>query len=274
MAAEKVVCLICGSNKTDRQILKHRNDKLSPDFGFCKSCLRKNVDDDDLDSVIDMLRLMNIPFIQDVWENAIGKGGGSIFTKYLQLIATNKKFETFNESISEMGILEEIEPATRMSGFSASEEEFEVTNDILAKWGTGKSVAEYIEYENLLDSLKRIKEPSSAIEEKRYVTNVKLGKALDDALSEGEHKSITGLRKAYVEDLEKLGLDTVNLGEEKGRTLGVRIRDWEESKPIPEPNEFSDVDNITNYVNKWFTIPMKRVFGRASEAEISNLYED
>lgn len=252
---------MCGEEKSDRYMNKHRNESFNEDYGFCKDCMNMYTKDNDIDSVIDSLRMMNIPFVNYIWENAVDTGGNSVFSKYLQLIATQKRYSDFNDSEYDL------------TADDGNHSFVEVTDEIIAKWGMRDDENEYIELEYLYNSLIKIKEPATLFEEKRYVQNVKLGKAVDTALETGDVKSVPQLRKAYADDLKDLGLDVKQSSEDDTRTLGVRIAEWERHDPIPESNEFDDVDNIKEYVSKWFLIPMKRVFGRASEEEINKLYE-
>ena len=259
-----VTCLMCGESKPERSMSKHRNKSISKDFGFCKDCLKSRVNDENLDNVIDMLRLMNVPFVNDVWENAVEKGGSNIFSKYLQLIATKKKYNNFGDS--DYGNSEDL-------GSVENNLDFKITDEIIARWGKLSEEKEYMELEYSLNSLNKIKEPQTYLEQQRYVQNVKLGKALNSALEVGA-KEISGLRKSYAEDLKELGLDTISASKEDNRSLGMRIAEWEQHDPIPEVGkDFEDVDGISSYVRKWFTIPMKRVFGQANESEIAELYE-
>lgn len=256
----EVVCMLCGEPKTTHQLVKHRNDLLNEKSGFCKNCIKEHVDIENVGSVKEMLRLLNIPFVDSVWGNAVEKEQDNAFGKYLQLIATKKKFKNFMDS-----------------DFSNGEDsvgELEITEEMIARWGAGMAKDDYYVLEVSYKSLCKIKEPATTLEETRYVQNVMLKSTLDEALRSGDHKAITPLKKAYGTDLKELGLDVDALSKEDTRTLGTRIQEWERNAPIPEMSaEFEDVDGIKEYVNKYFVIPMKRVFGRATEEEVSTLYD-
>lgn len=255
-----IICLLCGEQKTAHQLVKHRNDMLSENVGFCKTCVKNTVATDDTESVKDMLRILNIPYVNDVWENAIEKESDNMFGRYLQLIATKKKFKNFADS--------DREKTESVLG------DFEITDDMIARWGAGKAKDDYYVMEMAYNALRRIKEPATTLEETRYVQNVMLKTTLDEALRSGDHKAITPLKKTYGADLKELGLDVDAMSKEDTRTLGTRIQEWERNAPIPEiSSEFEDVDGIKAYVNKYFVIPMKRVFGQATEDEVSSLYD-
>lgn len=261
--AKKPTCMICGEMKPKYHFSKHRNDVVDDGFGFCKDCLKREVNDEDMNSVFDMLRLMNVPFVSSVWENAVEQKESNIFSKYLQLIATQKRYQDFSDSIYEDEIaIPENAPAS-----------FEVTDDVIVRWGSKDDEREYIQLEKAYETLIKIKEPATYLETQRYVQNVKLGKALNEALESGS-KDISSLRKAYADDLKELGLDTISAQKDDNRSIGMRIAEWETHEPLPEiSKEFDDVDGLSQYIRKWFQIPMKRIFGQATEDEISELYE-
>lgn len=257
--ASKTICVICGEGKSARSMSKHRNNNLNENFGFCKSCLNDVTSDNNVEVVIDLLRMMDIPFVEFVWENALEKGGETVFSKYLQLVATQKKYVDFSDSQYGDAIEEDVA--------------IDITDDVIEKWGVRDSREEYVELEYMYNSLTKIKEPSTVFEQRRYIQNVKLGKAIDEVLESGDFKLISQLRKAYSDDLKDLGLDVKQSADDNKLTLGMRIAEWEKNAPIPDNSEFDDVDHIQKYVTKWFLTPMKRVFGRASEEEINSLYE-
>lgn len=233
---------------------------MADNVGFCKDCVKEKVDIEDNDSIVDMLRLLNIPFVNDVWENAVDKEPDGAFGKYLQLIATKRKYKTFSDG----GAVTVGTP----------DENFTITKDIIARWGAGKNRDDYYAMEAKYDSLCTIKEPITPFEQQLYVQNVKLSQTLDDALESGDSKSIPQLSKAYQADLKKLGLDVSSVSTDDSGTLGTRIHDWENSRPIPSlSKEFEDVDNIGKYITRFFNNTMKRALGLATEEEVNSIYD-
>lgn len=261
MSKKGLSCLLCGESKATSHFMKHRNDKFSKRLGFCKDCVNK-VDVNDQESVIDLFRMMNIPFVEEVWENQFEDGDESTLGKYLKAVATRREYKIFSDSL--YGNTNDIESDTKSDVM--------VTPKMIDRWGSDSSLEEYQALERAYESLEKIKVPSTHQEEMRYVLNVKFKRALDQALDQGETKQVKGLRETYTKDLKELGLDVSSDDDEL--SLGQRIREWERNLPIPEMGiEFEDVDGIEYYFNKYFTIPMKRVFGQATSQEISELYE-
>ena len=158
MAKNETQCVFCGEKKKNYQFAKHRNKHLNSDLGFCKDCLNIYAMQSE-DIVTDTFRLMNLPFIQDVWENAIELGGDSVFTKYVQLIATKKRYQDFLDS----DIFEDDTQKPELE----SDMDFEVTTEIIERWGSKDSDREYMELELLYKSLCKIKEPTTSLEKGR-----------------------------------------------------------------------------------------------------------
>lgn len=266
MSKKEIRCILCSQVKTPYQLAKHRNEQLSDECGFCKDCINTYAEQG-LENITNIFRLMNVPFVNETWDKALEIGGNNIFTKYLQLIATSRRHKDFLDSdifdLDASGVEQE-----------ELDTDFEVTTDVIERWGSRDSDREYMELELAYRSLVKIKEPTTLLEQKRYVQNVKLGKALDIALETGDVKVVPNLRTAYTKDLEELGLNIDMSGQEEGRSLGMRIKEWEMEAPIPTDSVLDDVDGVKEYVSKWFTTQMKRVFGLASEEEITSLYEE
>lgn len=262
MAVKKSICLLCGSEKSSHQLARHRNESMSGDVGFCKACLKEQIDGTDLEKAKDMMRLMNIPFVSSVWENAVDAGGKNIFSKYLQLIATKKNYKDFADSDSGRD--------AKVTGLDEAG-----ANERIVRWGLLENEAEYIALEASYNNLVAIKPPSTVLDEKRYAQNVMIEVQLNKALKSGsDHKEVTALKKLYEDNLKALGLDIDAASKDEEQKLGVRIRNWETHSPIPTDESLSDVDNVEKYITKWFVNQMKRVFGRATEEEINELYED
>ena len=262
MKQRATICLLCGESKAVSHFMKHRNDNLADRLGFCKVCVN-GTDINNRDAVTDLFRMMNIPFVEEVWESQFDGEEEGLLGRYLRVVATKKEFKIYDDSIrgNEKETVKE-EPKISVV----------VTPEMIERWGVENTKEEYYALEKAYQSLVKIKTPSTHQDEKRYVINVKLQRALDLALDQGEIKQVKGLREAYTKDLKELGLDLNSDDEEL--SVGQRIREWERVAPTPElDKEFIDVDNIEHYFNKYFTIPMKRVFGQATGKEISELYD-
>lgn len=257
---DNAFCIICGEKKADYLMVKHRNEELNPKFGYCLDCIKEMVDTED-NGIINALRLLNIPYIDDIWDKAVQDNPLNPVGKYFQLIAPKKMLKDFLDS---------------EFGKEVGSGSLKVTDEVVARWGSGEEWNEekYIEYEASLSDLMRIKRPNSPLEEKRYIENVRLGKRLSEEIENGKASDIKALKATYTQDLKELGLDIETISKDDTRTLGMRIDEYEKKAPLPEiAPEFRDPDKIMHYVSKTFLIPIKRLFNRATEEEIQSLYD-
>lgn len=257
---DNAFCVICGERKADYLMAKHRNENLNPKFGYCLDCIKEMVDIEE-NGILHACRLLNIPYIDDMWKTAYQSQPLNPVGKYFQLIAPKKIYKDFLDS---------------EYGREVGSESIKIDDEVIGRWGSGEywTNEKYIEYETALEDLMRIKKPSSKLEEKRYIENVRLGKRLSEEIENGKATDIKALKATYTQDLKELGLDIETISKDDERTLGMRIADHEKSAPLPDiAPEFQDPDKIMKYVTKYFFIPVKRLFNQATEEEIQSLYD-
>lgn len=68
--SEKKTCLKCGNDYAVSSFYSHRNPLLHERFGFCKKCVKGNVDLDDMETLYNFLRTMDIPYLKEFWKQA------------------------------------------------------------------------------------------------------------------------------------------------------------------------------------------------------------
>lgn len=264
MAAGKI-CIICGKEKRPNLFLKHRNKLIADGYSICKDCANKIADFNDREKLISMCQLTNLPYVETLVVDLLKNNRQVTFGMYVKRLAPYKRFEQFSDS-----------------EFSDSQDEnldnvsdFDVTDEIIQRWGENYDKEKYAYFEAALRGLMAIKAATTSLEVERYVQNVKLKDVLNEALQSGNFKAITQLRKAYNDDLKELGFDSVlNSKDDSGESLGQRIQKWETTKPIPDREEFADASGIMAYIKKWFITPLRRNFGMANEKEVAQLYEE
>lgn len=258
--AKHDLCVLCGESIPKYRQISHRNEQLKDHFVFCTECVTKALATDE-ERPIDVLRMLNIPFVISIWEDAEGRAETSkspAISEYLKLIATQRrKYKTFQDSEFEYSV----------------KDTFEVTDELIGRWGTLENEDQYIDRELSYKDLIKLKPPSSSMEDRQYVEAVRIGARLREEIVDGKASDIKALRTAYAESLQDIGLDNAtinNRDSEEG--IGLHIQKFENTEPIPEiAPEFKDVDRIMDYIRVLFTTSMKRAFGKATEDEIEEL---
>ena len=265
--AVKQKCIVCGQTLTARQFVSHRNVKMNDGVGICKNCVYE-VNVKDRPEVIDMFRMLNIPFDEQLFDEILNvEEKDKVLANYLRAIARRKDLIDFLDS----SIFREDSIAEDEEHKNEDLDNFEITPKVIGRWGAGKDKEEYMTLEYAYKMLADTKPPSTLLEETRYVQNVKLKITYDQALDDGVAKDIKIAKEAYTKDLKELGLDTISANDEL-KLIGIRIKEWELHDPVPETDEeLKDVNMIQDYIRKFFLIPMKRVFNFATQEEINEL---
>ena len=88
-------CISMGRYQPNSNFYKSRNVSIGY-HPFCKECVNKSVDIDNMQTVYDILQVLDTPFIQDVWKEALADINKNYIDKYLELI--NNTYKTRYEN--------------------------------------------------------------------------------------------------------------------------------------------------------------------------------
>lgn len=98
-------CDAMGRYQQASNFYKSRNVCIG-NYPYCKDCVNKMVDIDDMNTVYGVLQVLDTPFVQDVWREALADVDGKYMDTYLKLINTTYKsrYENarFKDSIYEL----------------------------------------------------------------------------------------------------------------------------------------------------------------------------
>lgn len=253
---EHNICAICGK-KADYNTIKHRNDFLHDKIAFHSSCIKKQFELDGYNPV-NVLRILNIPFINHLWETVEESGNyetkDGMITEYIRIIGPRRMYKHFMDS--------EFEEINAVG-------EFQPTQEMVKRWGPKLDDISYLTLEETYNQLVKLKEPTTKSEESRYIQNAWLNKRLKDALMSGTSSDIKNMQAAYESDLKAIGLDSASVsGRDNKKSLGQRIAEWETEGPTPKlGDEFKDVDKIGRYLEKFFRKPVARNFNKLDAKE-------
>ncbi|HFI0463178.1 TPA: hypothetical protein ACGO1T_000522 [Streptococcus suis] len=252
----KVKCVMCGNIVNYTDTIKNRNPML-PEYGYCKECISKKFSEDK--GPRDVLRLINVPYVEKLWNDIVLTNPDKPLGGYLKAIAPKKQYKQFLDS-------EFVD--------TSNPDDFKITPKIIDRWGTGYDKRSYEELEVKYASLVKIKPPVTILEENMYRDNVLIEMRLQEALRAGTAGDIEKMRNLYTKDLKNLGLDVIKNNLDEVEALGSRIAKWELTRPLPNmEHEFSDTDRIHGYISKFFLKPLKRAFGVATNKDIEDIYK-
>lgn len=156
---ELIQCTSCGKfkYKKDYYVSYNENHARTGTLPYCKTCIKKMCNDKfnniDKEKTLRMLRTIDRPFIDMMWQKALSKGGANVIGNYLKLInlqqyrdmkwldgdldMLDKKDANIKPALTDIKNVEPIK--TEIEKF----EDFQVTNDIIELFGNGYTEEEY-----------------------------------------------------------------------------------------------------------------------------------
>lgn len=141
----KKVCEKCKKPKTINTNFYNTNSKFSQDgkTNICKACIKSMVDENNLETVYEVLQLMNLPFIADVWELSKSTNRET-FGTYVKNINSLPQYRgyTWVNSVFEKKEIESNNgnPTTKKSNTNINSYNL---NELEEKWGYGYTQEEY-----------------------------------------------------------------------------------------------------------------------------------
>lgn len=267
--SEKKTCLKCGNDYAVSSFYSHRNPLLHERFGFCKKCVKGNVDLNDMETLYNFLRTMDIPYLKEFWKQANDAENETIGTylKNLNSLRQNKELR-FKDS-------DDIAGKTNTAELLDIDTEFELTDEVIKKWGRNLELEDYIfleeEFENLGGN-----EADTTIQERLFKNMAKTQWMANKAYEEGDHGKYEKMMKTLSTQMQDANIKPVQVksaSEDGGfRSWGEIVKMIEETEPISDQqDEFKDVDGIYKYIDRWFITQMKRVFGKIKDEDIVKL---
>lgn len=146
---KEFTCMMCGEVKPNRDFYKsfnpvHQTGKLP----YCKQCLKNmcisTLGNLSVDKFKEMLKLIDRPYLYDIFETSYQKGGDIIGIYFKNLGMPQYRSYTWKDSSFEPN---NVTP-TKKPDLKIEESEYEVTQELIDKWGYGYKPYEYQLFEN------------------------------------------------------------------------------------------------------------------------------
>ena len=152
----KIACASCSMQKKPTEFYASYNHELHKNgkIPYCKKCLRGMISNNNgivsVDKLKKTLQLIDKPYMHDLWMSSVN-GGGDIFGIYMKNLALhqNRDYGWKDSKHEPSGFL-----ALNYDTFFDASNEFELTKDIVSKWGVGYKLEEYEAFERKYDMLK------------------------------------------------------------------------------------------------------------------------
>lgn len=138
----KKKCLGCAKSKSMAEYYNSRSSFSSDGkTDFCKSCLTKNLDYNNVETVLDILRIMDIPFIEETYLKVLEKYPNTALGNYLRQL--NGMRQLIDKHYSD-SIFKDDKPKTNIKSTSVEEEiKSEEILEYENFWGEGYKLKDY-----------------------------------------------------------------------------------------------------------------------------------
>lgn len=265
---DKKVCIICGNPYADSSFYSHRNRLINEKFGFCKKCVVKQVELDDMDTLYDFLRTANIPYLKEFWKIANEADTETVGTylKNLNSLKQNKELR-FKDSDDINGKTNKAELV------DISNENFELTDEIVKKWGRNLELEDYIFLEGQFDNLGG-NQLEDTLQELLYKNIAKTQWMANEAYENGRIADYEKMMKSLSSQMADANIKP---SQTKNANLENGVNSWsewtkviEETEPILEEERF-EPKFIKSYIERFFVTQIKRVFGKIKDEDIKKI---
>jgi hypothetical protein len=166
----KKVCLKCETPKNPSDFFLSNSDLHADSrYPVCKTCLKENLNIEDLKSVQELLTQINRPFLMDLWLSSVDEGNKTNkdpFGLYMKNVQFNFKNLTWRDSVFE---IQHVKENINVNSILKNE----ITDDLINKWGFGYEKEEYIAFERKYNMLKNNYQEKTAMHTEALLTYIR-----------------------------------------------------------------------------------------------------
>ncbi|MCY7902100.1 hypothetical protein [Bacillus inaquosorum] len=183
---EKLLCAACQKEKDKDSGFYNSRSKLYEKIGkvpICKSCLKKNIDYSNMDSVYTVLQQIDVKFDPLYWEQAVQRKTDT-FSAYMTMANSLKQFNGtgWKDSILEQQQEKAITAETQRDSVE------QVSDEIIDKWGIGYTPDEYHQFERKYNKLIRNYGEKTALHTEGLLSYIRFRVKEELATAKGEVK--------------------------------------------------------------------------------------
>lgn len=193
-------CVSCGKKKVSTSFYSS-NSKMFGDgkVPICKLCLSKQVNEDDISTVKDILRQIDKPFIFMVWKSAY-ESPKDTFGNYMKIINSLPQYKnmTYDDSVDEItNETVDVDDAFEDSlDDDLGESNIKINSDVKLKFGSGYKNEEYVKMEKFYQDMMATHEITAPQHKEMLIEICKVNIQKDRTLREGDYTSYKKLSDA------------------------------------------------------------------------------
>lgn len=272
------VCTCCDKRKENREFLINHSHiyRARGRITVCNECVEELydsfLDNQKLETEGNKIALYNIcrqfdymysvSLYEGTVKQANRKGSGYLLMYLQKLGSLNQyRYKRFEDSDS----------SPQKSIVVSIEEDFELTKEIVMRWGNDLPIQDYMQLENFYQQMVETSGCEDPIKENILKNISKTQLKADKTLVDNNIQDYDRLVKAVSSMMKDGGITPSNQNkDDDGKAMiGMWTKMIEEEEPIPKPlSIYEDVDRLGHYVKKWFVQHFARVFGVISDNEV------
>ncbi len=219
----KKVCDNCKREIASTQFY-NTNSVLSVDgkLNICKTCVKSMIDYNRIETVYKILQLLDIPFLYSYWRSAMESNPEDPWNTYIRI--ANSKMNEFKKGTWKDSKFqpESINPVKlNMNQTILNSPHFDVTDEMVLKWGTKYEPEDYYELEQFYNDMMRTNTIETTQDmiylKKLAIISLKMDKELEEG-NYDEAKKLGDLFSKYMADSKFRAMDKTDAD----RTGGIR----------------------------------------------------
>lgn len=262
---------------------------LFPDgmINICRDCVRREVDVEDIESVIGFLRQIDKPFVEKIWNEAVNSGKHPL-GEYIRKINSLQqlKGKTFENSDGMQGIGKsvDLQSAKTPDSIMTVKGEIVYTDELVDKWGIGYKKHEYLQMEKFYVNMKETHEINTEthIDQLKQLSYLSVDR--DRLRQAGDWTNYTKLSKT-IEDMTKSAgfrpVDRQGLDDATGIRSFSQIFEEVEKRGFRKPPavEFEEdivdkmIISLANYYNRLVGRQLLAELPEEIKREMDEFYE-
>ncbi|GAV11298.1 hypothetical protein [Paenibacillus sp. NAIST15-1] len=192
--SSKKQCSKCYIEKNVTKEFYVSYSKLSSDgrVSVCKTCLNNMYDHNEpYESLKSILRLIDKPYIYHIVDSSMKENPDNVFGKYMKNIGLkNYKGYTWGDSVFEPINKENyVEPNININQQFTLSTQFQLTDELIDKWGDGYTSDEYRSFERKYSMLKNNYQEKTAMHTEALLTYIRYRVKEELATAQGDSKA-------------------------------------------------------------------------------------
>ncbi len=279
----KKICSKCIEEKNSRtDYYLAANNTVNEDgrLFICKECLANLVDMNNVESLINIMRMIDRPFLKSTYDSSLSKQNA--FGEYMRMLATRQNREKtyldseFGTRFGQYSNKKEMEEFNRTIDLEADGYTESGLKELRKRWGKF-DVEDYVFLEDFYNDYAHSYSTDTPAQINLYKNIAKIHLQAEKELSEGNiktYKDLMDLSSKLHNDGNIKPIQSTGANDDRGlSTYGLWIKEIEKEEPceyFEERPTYEDFDAYKKYWEKWFIRPFKNIFNISNDFDVED----